>query len=86
MNTSLYLERTPNLYGIMTDKLHALDVTITSEIFAKHLNTLHASRKTLVDTEANEMIRRALRTKVRSAKQMYMNEDNFFYQYFQQVA
>ena len=69
----------PNLPGIMTDKLPALDGTTTSETFAKHLNTLHASRKAFIDTEANERIRRALRTKVRAAEQMYMNGDIVFY-------
>ena len=63
----------------MTDKLPALGGTTTSETFAKHLNTLHASRKAFIDTEANERIRRALRTKVRAAEQMYMNGNIVFY-------
>ena len=57
----------PNLPGIMTDKIPALDGTTTTETFAKHLNTLHASRKAFIDTKANERIRRTLRTKVRAA-------------------
>ena len=69
----------PNLPGIMTDKLPALDNTTTSETFAKHLNTLHASRKAFIDTEADERIRRALQTKVRAAEQRYMNGDLVFY-------
>ena len=69
----------PNLPGIMTDKLPALDGTTTSETFAKHINTLYASRKAFIDTEADERIRRALRTKVRAAEQMYMNGDIVFY-------
>ena len=69
----------PNLPGIMTDKIPALDGTTTSETFAKHLNTLHASRKAFIDTEANERIRRALRTKVRAAEQIYTSGDMVFY-------
>ena len=69
----------PNLPGIMTDKIPALDGTTRSEIFAKHLNTLHASRKAFIDTEANERIRRALRAKVRAAEQIYTNGDMVFY-------
>ena len=69
----------PNLSGKMTDKLPALDGTTTSETFAKHLNTLHASRKAFIDTEANERIRRALRTKVRTAEERYLNGDFVFY-------
>ena len=53
----------PILPGIMTDKLPALDGTTTSETFAKHINTLYASRKAFIDTEADERIRRALRAK-----------------------
>ena len=47
-----------SLPGIMTDKLPALEGTTTSEVFAKHLNTLHAARKAYIQTEANEHIRR----------------------------
>ena len=42
----------PNLPEIMTDKLPTHDGTTTSETFAKHLNTMHASRKAFIDTEA----------------------------------
>ena len=67
----------PNLPGIMTDKIPALDGTTTSETFAKHLNTLHASRKAFIDTEANERIRRALRTKVRAAEQTFIQMETW---------
>lgn len=67
-----------NLPGIMTDYLPALDGT-SSEKFASHLNTLHASRKAYIDTEANERIKRALRTKVMAAEQTYRNVDFVFY-------
>ena len=63
----------------MTDKIPAIEGTSTSETFAKHLNTLHASRKALIDTEANERISCALRTKVRVAEQIYTNGDMVFY-------
>ena len=69
----------PNLPGIMTGKIPALDGTITSETFAKHNNTLHASRKAFRDTEANERIRRALRTKVRAEEQINTNGDMVVY-------
>ena len=73
------LAQNPNLPGLMTDKLPAPDDTTTSETFARHLNTLHATRKAFIDTEANERIRRALRTKVRAAEQRYLNSDLVFY-------
>ena len=37
----------PNLPNIMNDNLQALDGTNSSEIFAKHLNAVHAARKIL---------------------------------------
>ena len=40
---------------------------------------MHASRKAFIDREANERIRRALRTKVRAAEQIYTNGDMVFY-------
>ena len=40
---------------------------------------LTASRKAFINTEANKMIRRALRTKVRAAEQMYLNGDIVLY-------
>ena len=69
----------PNLPGIMTDKIPALDGTTKSETYAKHLNILHTSRKAYIDTEANERISRSLRTKVRAAEQIYTNGDMVFY-------
>ena len=69
----------PNLPGIMTDKLPALEGTTQSEAFAKHLNVLHDARKAYIQTEADERLRRALRTKVRAAEQIFENGDTVFY-------
>ena len=63
----------------MSDKLPALKGTTSSEIFAQHLNTLHEARRAYIQTEANERIRRALRTKIRAAEQIYQNGDTVFY-------
>lgn len=69
----------PNLPGILTDQLPASDGTTASENFANHLNALHASRRAFIESEANERIRRALRTKVRAAEQLYENGELVFY-------
>ena len=50
----------------MNDNLPALEGTTSSEVFAKHLNALHAARKIFIQTEADARIRRALRNKVRA--------------------
>ena len=75
----LVFGKNPNLPGIMSDKLPALEGTTSSEIFAQHLNALQAARRAYIQTEANERIRRALRTKIRAAEQIYQNGDNVFY-------
>ena len=67
----LVFGKNPNLPGIMSDKLPALEGMTSSEIFAQHLNALHEARRAYIQTEANEWTRRALRTKVRAAEQSY---------------
>ena len=61
------------------DNLPAVEGSTSSEIFAKHLNTLHAARKIFIQTEADERIRRALRNKVRASEQIFENGDRVFY-------
>ena len=56
-----------------------MDGTTASERFANHLNALHASRRDFIESEVNERIRRAFRTKVRAAEQSYENRDLVFY-------
>ena len=75
----LVFGKNPNLPGIMSDKLPALKGTTGSEIFAQHVNALHEARRAYIQTEANERIRRAFRTKVRAAEQIYQNGDTVFY-------
>lgn len=63
----------------MTEKLPPLRGTTTSEVFAKHLNALHSARKTYIQTEAEERVQRALRSKVRASEQVFSNDDSVFY-------
>ena len=69
----------PNLPNIMNNKLPALQGTTSSEVFAEHLNALHAARKAFIQTEADERIRRTLRNKVRASEQVFENGDRVFY-------
>ena len=69
----------PNLPNIMNDNPPALQGMTSSEIFAEHLNALHAARRAFIQTEADERIRRALRNKVRAAEQVFKNGDIVFY-------
>ena len=75
----LVFGQNPKLPGIMTDKLPALEGVTQSENFAKHLNALHDARKAYIQTESNERVRRALRTKVRVAEEIFENGDTVYY-------
>ena len=44
----------PNLPNIMSDGLPAMEGKTSSEIFAKHLNALHAARKAFIESESSE--------------------------------
>ena len=75
----LVFGKNPNLPNIMNAELPALEGSTTSEVFSKHLNVLHDSRKAYIQTEASERIRRALRSKIRAAEQVYENGESVFY-------
>lgn len=68
----------PNLPNIMKNTHPALDGCTSSEVFAKHLNALHDTRKAFIQTEADERIRRALRSKVRASERIFENGDQVF--------
>ena len=59
--------------------LTILEGSTSSEVFAKHLNALHAARKIFIQTEVKEKIRRALRNKIRASDQIFENGDRFFF-------
>ena len=57
----LVFGQNPNLQNIMNDNMPALEGTTNNDVFAKHVNTLHAARRIFIQTEADEGIRGALR-------------------------
>ena len=75
----LVFGQNPNLPNIMTAHPPAFVGSTTSEVLAKHLNSLHAARKAFIESESAERIRRALRSKVRAAEQKYEHGDRVFY-------
>ena len=75
----LVFGQNPNLPGIMTDGLPALIGATSSKVFADHLNALHKSRRAYIQTESSERIRRALRTKVRAAEDIFKIGDRVYY-------
>ena len=75
----LVFGRNPNLPNVMSDKPPAFTGPNTCETLKKHLNALHAARKSLIETESNERIRQALRHKARSCETVFNHGDSVFY-------
>ena len=75
----LVFGRNPNLPNIMQAGLPVLEGSTSSEIFYRHLKSLYETRKAYIQSEADERIRRALRSKVRAAEQVFENGDPVFY-------
>ena len=75
----LVFGKNPNLPNIMNDNLPALQGSTSSEILSEHLNALHAARQAFVKSEADERIKRALRSKVRVSEQVYKYGDRVYY-------
>ena len=75
----LVFGKNPNLPNILYETPPALEGTTSSEVLAKHLNTLHEARQAFIQSETAERIRRALRCKMRAAEQRYENGDLVYY-------
>ena len=71
--------KNPNLPNVMTENVPALDGITSSETFAQHLNILHASRKAFIESESDERIRRALRSKIRASQVHFEHGDRVYY-------
>jgi len=71
--------KNPNLPNIMQAELPALEGSTSSKTFQKHLNAQQEARKAYIQSEADERIRRALRSKVRASEQIFDNGDLVFY-------
>ena len=69
----------PNLPCVMNAKVPGLNETTGSEVFAKHLNALHASREAYIKSEAAEKIKRALRHKIRASQQIFNVGEAVYY-------
>ena len=71
--------KNPNLPNVLSDRVPALQGATASEVLANHLNALHAARRSFVESEADERIRRALRSKIRASEQIYHNGERVYY-------
>ena len=69
----------PNLPNILTDNLPALEGSTQSEVFAQHLDAMRSARKAFIESESDEKIRRALRSKVRASEQTFKFGDAVYY-------
>ena len=57
----------------------ALEGRNMSEVFANHINFLHASRRAFIKTESSERVKMALLKKVRTNNQEFNYGDRVFY-------
>ena len=71
--------RNPKLPNIMSENVSALHGSTSSEMLAMHLNALHSARKAFITSEADERIKRALRSKIRASEQIFNSGDRVFY-------
>ena len=69
----------PKLPGVSTDSISALEDTTSSQVFANHLNVLHAARRSFIESESEERIRRALRSKLRVNEKTFSPGDIVYY-------
>ena len=75
----LVFGRNPKLPSVLSDELPALEGTTTSEVFAKHLNTLVSGRKAFLQAESSNRIRKALRHNIKQVENIFENGDYVYY-------
>ena len=61
----LVFGKNPNLPSVLTVKPQALHSCTHSQLFAEHLNALHAARKAVIASEASRKIKHALQKQTR---------------------
>ena len=69
----------PNLPCVMNAGAPGLNESTSSEVFAKHLNSLQSSREAYIKTENAERIKRALRHKIRTSQQIFHHGEKVYY-------
>ena len=75
----LVFGRNPKLPSVLNDDPPALEGTTTSEVFAKHMNTLVSARKAFLQAESSNRIRRALKSNIRQVENHFENGDSVYY-------
>ena len=70
-----------NLPNILTAGLPALENKdkLISDSFKEHIDSMQAARKAFMQTDADERLRRALRTKMRASEERYTYGDKVYY-------
>ncbi|CAG2191491.1 unnamed protein product [Mytilus edulis] len=69
----------PNLPNVLNDKPPTLEHNTVSQTFAIHLNALHSGRRSFIQAESSERIRRALRHKIRASGECFQHGDKVYY-------
>ena len=73
----LVFGKNPNFPSVLIDKPSALDEKTSIEIFANHLNAIHATCKVFSEAEASEKLRRAIKAKIRVSTGINISQEIF---------
>ena len=75
----LVFGKNPNLPNILTDGPPAWEESTVSEKLREHLKALHGCRKSFMESESSERIKRALKAKIRCADISVLPGETVFY-------
>ena len=75
----LVFGQNPKLPNILSDGPPSWEESTTSEIIAKHLNTLHSARKAFIQSECSARLKTALKSKIRTNNEVYDYGDVVYY-------
>ena len=75
----LVFGKNPNFPSVLIDKPSALDEKTSIEIFANHLNAIHATCKVFIEAEASEKLRRAIKAKIRVSTGIIYQPGDIYY-------
>ena len=75
----LVFGQNPKLPNILSDGPPSWEDSTTSEMIAKHLNTLHSARKAFIQSECSARLKTALKSKIRTNNEVYNYGDVVYY-------
>lgn len=75
----LVFGRNPTIPNVLENSPPALEGTTISKEFSNHVNTLHSARRTYVESESAERVKRALRHQLRAMDTVFEKGDEVYF-------